>query len=1182
MPRLATSPIIQFVRGIAENERAKQLTDQELLDRFRSTRDEASFQALVRRHGVMVLEVCRNVLDNEVDSEDAFQATFLIFAQKAGAIRKNTSLGSWLYGVAYRAACKAREGSARRRRRETRALAPSAGQSAQAGQSADDLSWREVRQVLHEELAGIATRYQAPLVACYLQGRTQDEAARLLCVSKTTLKHRLDRGRALLRTRLVRRGLGALAVLVTAAWPAARVSAQVPPRLVSSTTGAAILVAAGQALTLAGISANVAALAQGVLKTMFVTKMKTVAATLLLLGLLVGGLLLTELRGQPARPLAPRTPDTKEPTPRNQAEDKARRVTDAFGDALPAGAVGRLGTVRWRHSTPVNFLALPDVTTAISAAKDRFVRVWDWSSGEELRRFGPGPRARENTDSFVVLGRPTEMVVALSADGKVLATKFAEPVVDLWQVATGKKLGSVSVAKKDVQAMAKTDHEAIGLAVSPNGKKLALYTTDGKVRIWDVDAQKIVREFGQASGQSAQSMSAQYTPDGKCLIGVRTEYDVGAVVGYMHLWDSETGRELRSLKLTSRFGPLSFVCSPDSKLLAYNWDGQICIVKTDSGEKVTQWESMGAAMVFGADSSKLYCKLGHEAVIREHDVATGKELRHFDTTSVPSFYFRQGLTASLALSPDGKRLAVGGDTNAIRVVDVASGKELPALGGHADEVRHVGFLPDGKSVFSAANLGAAIWDAGTSKRLKQIGSENDGHFAVSMDSRYLATVGPKQSVVVRDTTSNKPVLTIPRAKNVDSFPVFCFSPDGRILLIRRRNENSAVLHDLPSGNERCRVAVTDNTGLPGRPTDTFFFSTDGSRLAVFSPGTRLTVHDASNGKRLQEITLDLEPDSVVRWEQRLVEIRSAAFAPDGRTIAFDRGDGVVQLIELASAQERRPFGAKHTFKELKEPFGGFWSKTVESQMPGCGTVSFSPDGRLLAQAAVDHVVNVWDVATGKLLAPFHGHRGAIFSVAFSPDGRRLVTGSADTTALIWDVDGLSAKAAPAPRALAAAEAQSHWHNLAAEARTAADAMNALVASPAEAVAVCKEHLRPVPPVDAAAVSKLIEQFDSTTFKIRDKAQTDLLDLGDVVVPYLEKALARNNPLETQRRLEKIHNKLTNPALTGDRLRSARAIEVLERIGSEDARRLLQVLADGAPGASLTTQARASLRRSKKL
>src|SRR5262249_36836867 len=152
----------------------------------------------------------------------------------------------------------------------------------------------------------------------------------------------------------------------------------------------------------------------------------------------------------------------------------------------------------------IHFLALPNATTAISAAKDRFVRVWDWSSGKELRRFGPGPRARESTDGFVVLGRPTEIVAAVSADGKVLATRFVEPVVDLWQVATGKKLGSMSLAKTELQA--------VGLALSPDGKKLALCSANGNVRIWDIDAQKIVREFGEAAEKSAQSVAAHYSP----------------------------------------------------------------------------------------------------------------------------------------------------------------------------------------------------------------------------------------------------------------------------------------------------------------------------------------------------------------------------------------------------------------------------------------------------------------------------------------------------------------------------------------------------------------------------------------------------------------------------------------------------------------------------------------------
>src|SRR5713226_8262784 len=120
MMKAATSPILQLIRRSVEDERVRQLTDHELLRLFRSEQDEAAFHTLLGRHGSMVLDVCRNVLGNEADAEDAFQATFLVLAQEAGAIRKQASIGSWLHGVAYRIALKARAGSAKRQKHEAR------------------------------------------------------------------------------------------------------------------------------------------------------------------------------------------------------------------------------------------------------------------------------------------------------------------------------------------------------------------------------------------------------------------------------------------------------------------------------------------------------------------------------------------------------------------------------------------------------------------------------------------------------------------------------------------------------------------------------------------------------------------------------------------------------------------------------------------------------------------------------------------------------------------------------------------------------------------------------------------------------------------------------------------------------------------------------------------------------
>jgi RNA polymerase sigma factor (sigma-70 family) len=259
----------------------RQLSDPELLRRFAGQGDEAAFHALLLRHGPMVLEVCHGVLGNEADGEDAFQATFLILARKASSIRKTASLGSWLHGVAYRTALKARTQLATRKKNE-------AGGQARPISEPDDLTWREVRQVLHEELSGLAVRYRAPLVACYLEGKTQDEAAAQLGLAKTTLKERLERARSMLRARLVRRGLGPAAVLVATAWPSATASACLPATLVSSTVKAAGLFAAAKTVT-AAASAEVVTLAEGVMKAMFLTKIKNVLTVVLVLAAFAGG-----------------------------------------------------------------------------------------------------------------------------------------------------------------------------------------------------------------------------------------------------------------------------------------------------------------------------------------------------------------------------------------------------------------------------------------------------------------------------------------------------------------------------------------------------------------------------------------------------------------------------------------------------------------------------------------------------------------------------------------------------------------------------------------------------------------------------------------------------------------------------------------------------------------------------
>jgi RNA polymerase sigma factor (sigma-70 family) len=274
-------------------------TDPELLARF-AAGDETAFTTLVERHGPLVLGVCRRVLRHEQDAEDVFQATFLVLARKAGSLRVRRSLGPWLYEVAGRLAHKARVSAARRLARER--------QSAEMIQpdSAAAAAWRELAAVVDEEVCRLPERLRLPLVHCALEGRTREQACRLLGWSLRTLDRRLEQARTLLRSRLLRRGLAAPAALlaVEATLPGAR--AVVPAALV----GATLRTATGAAVNTAAV-----ALAKGAIHTMWLTRAKVLLTVALSLGLLLAGTGLL-IRPPPAAPAAdPKPPDRPERQP---------------------------------------------------------------------------------------------------------------------------------------------------------------------------------------------------------------------------------------------------------------------------------------------------------------------------------------------------------------------------------------------------------------------------------------------------------------------------------------------------------------------------------------------------------------------------------------------------------------------------------------------------------------------------------------------------------------------------------------------------------------------------------------------------------------------------------------------------------------------------------------------------
>jgi RNA polymerase sigma-70 factor (ECF subfamily) len=270
--KLMAVRLVRFIRRLATPQGAGHDPDAQLLGQFAASRDECAFAALLKRHGSMVLAVCRRVLNDEHDAEDAFQATFLVLARKAGAVRRHASVASWLYGVAHRTALKARAQAARRRRAEREAVRVRAAEP----DAARGALWRDLRPVLDEEVARLPEKNRVAFVLCYLEGRTTAEAAQALACPRGTVLSRLAWARARLRAQLARRGLALSAGLLAGLLSPEFLSAAVPPTLFAATA---------QALP-GALSAQVIALTEGVLRAMWLTKLRAFAAALGVLAVL--------------------------------------------------------------------------------------------------------------------------------------------------------------------------------------------------------------------------------------------------------------------------------------------------------------------------------------------------------------------------------------------------------------------------------------------------------------------------------------------------------------------------------------------------------------------------------------------------------------------------------------------------------------------------------------------------------------------------------------------------------------------------------------------------------------------------------------------------------------------------------------------------------------------------------
>ncbi len=839
----------------------------------------------------------------------------------------------------------------------------------------------------------------------------------------------------------------------------------------------------------------------------------------------------------------------------------AETSRDVYDDPLPAGAKVRLGTLRWRHGGAVVFTAYTaDAKGLLTASQDGTVRLWDAESGKEIRRYG-SPHSQPN---MISCG-------ALSLDGQTVVLGGQDGTITLYEVDNGKRIN---------QMKANPANGIAALAFAADGKTLFAKSYDQAVREWNLADGKELRKLGNAGTagrifyNGGPSSTMAVVLDGKVLASGGMEFDNNQVVAIIKLYNLADGKELAPLKGPVN-GSQAVAFSPDGKTVAWssNNNGTIGLWDLGSRKEVRpltlnqQTPFYAGALAFTPDGKTVAAR-SYDQTLRLFDVESGKELRQLGTAMT-----NYGSVCNLAFSADGKRIASGIGFNTVQQWDPATGQEIGFHGGHSGPIGAVGLSPDGKTVATRGfdNI-LRLWDAATGKQLSSFALPvTTTQVAFAHDGKTVVFGGYDGVIHVAEASSGKELLKwqLVGQPNLNLMGL-AVSPDGKTVATRGY-EPAIRLWDRTTGRELRQLVEQPNI-VNGQPVFGYYyggghmaFSPDGSTLAVVNSGSNyfegrrslarvmnnhLHLWDVASGKPLR------------KFEISGTGIASIAFSPDGRTITSSNHNGTFSQWEAASGKERFQF---------KPATVGFAS-----------VLTYSPDGRILAGACMqgqEGIVRLWDAVTGKELASqYKGHQSMLLCLAFAADGKTLVTGSQDSTALLWDAAGLTTER-PAATELDEQKTEALWADLAnADAKKAYEAIRALSTAD-KAPTLLRDKLRPVAPPDPQQVAQLLLNLENDAFPVRQKATVELEKLGELAEPALMEALSQRPSLEMKQRIERVLGRLiSGQAPPAEALRALRAFEVLENVGGTEAKEVLQMMAQGAPGSRLTQAAQQALNR----
>jgi WD40 repeat protein len=797
-----------------------------------------------------------------------------------------------------------------------------------------------------------------------------------------------------------------------------------------------------------------------------------------------------------------------EQTDSSQAAKKPVR-RDRYGSPLPEGAIARLGTVRLRHSGEVwSLIYSADGKFLIAGGTNNHkndqtaIRVWDARTGQLIRSFG-----REYGVGSL----------ALSPDGKKLATESGASSISIWDLEKGEMLHD----EKWTQ-----DGNVISVAFSPDGKTLACIG-GGKIEIWDANMALRLHLIEDSRGGCAITFS----PDGKMLASIS---DDGLCV-----WDVETRKELWNNPAKAG-GCHCLAYSSNGKLLAVgSHDGAVHILAAETGKviRACRGHTDEVNAVAWANDNKTLISGGRDESVRVWDADNGKQLHCLKG--------HLGAVYTIGVSPDGETIASGSFDHTIRLWNLASGKELLPGDGHHRFVDAIAYAPDGKTLASGGfdNM-LQLWDPSTSKVIRTFPPHQEPikSIAFSRDGTRLVSAGWDWALHLDDVDSGKQTRVIKGHNHL----IYCvtFSPDDKTLA-SASIDSSIRIWKVETGEELRRM----EGGEVWKWVKAIAFSPDGKTLASGREDKTIRLCRVDTGKEIRQFLGHKD------------EVTSVAFSPDGKTLATGSWDETIRLWDVESGKCLRKF-AGHTSKVTSVAFSpdgrtivsasedetiALWEvasgervRQFRGHDDEVSCVSYCPDGRKVASGSRDFTILIWDV-TG-----------------VEPDGRPVVRElTNDESANHW-------------KELATANAT-----------TAFQAMWTLIASPKTSVAYLKSKLKPVDADVTQQIPRWIRELDDERFAVREKATTELEMLGELAVPALRQTLKDRPSPEVAQRIRDLLDKADAPVPSVRRLREIRSVAALEHIDNPEARKVLQEVAKGLADARLTQEAKASLDRLSK-